>query len=208
MKKISTLLIMLVLVSSLTACGMNTNKQRAKSDKQSITSDVKDEVYENNQEADKVSKEDNLKDKKLELSYTEAIEKFREKHKNTDIVELELDKNHNYYLYDVEAVDDENKYEFSIDAQTSKIIKDETEMLDEHEKNGVVREQKINFDEAIIPSKAMDIATKKQSGVVKEWSLKNKNGITYYEVKIIENKTEHQVKVDAKSSEVLEVKKD
>jgi uncharacterized membrane protein YkoI len=208
MKKISTLLIMLVLVSSLTACGMNTNKQRAKSDKQSITSDVKDEVYENNQEADKVSKEDNLKDKKLELSYTEAIEKFREKHKNTDIVELELDKNHNYYLYDIEAVDDENKYEFSIDAQTSKIIKDETEMLDEHEKNGVAREQKINFDEAIIPSKAMDIATKKQSGVVKEWSLKNKNGITYYEVKIIENKTEHKVKVDAKSSEVLEVKKD
>jgi uncharacterized membrane protein YkoI len=208
MKKISTLLIMLVLVSSLTACGMNTNKERAKSDKQSITSDVKDEVYENNQEADKVSKEDNLKDKKLELSYTEAIEKFREKHKNTDIVELELDKNHNYYLYDIEAVDDENKYEFSIDAQTSKIIKDETEMLDEHEKNGVAREQKINFDEAIIPSKAMDIATKKQSGVVKEWSLKNKNGITYYEVKIIENKTEHKVKVDAKSSEVLEVKKD
>ncbi|WP_051599224.1 PepSY domain-containing protein [Metaclostridioides mangenotii] len=208
MKKISTLLIMLVLVSSLTACGMNTNKERAKSDKQSITSDVKDEVYENNQEADKVSKEDNLKDKKLELSYTEAIEKFREKHKNTDIVELELDKNHNYYLYDIEAVDDENKYEFSIDAQTSKIIKDETEMLDEHEKNGVAREQKINFDEAIIPSKAMDIATKKQSGVVKEWSLKNKNGITYYEIKIIENKTEHKVKVDAKSSEVLEVKKD
>jgi uncharacterized membrane protein YkoI len=208
MKKFSTLLIMLVLVSSLTACGMNTNKERAKSDKQSITSDVKDEVYENNQEADKVSKEDNLKDKKLELSYTEAIEKFREKHKNTDIVELELDKNHNYYLYDIEAVDDENKYEFSIDAQTSKIIKDETEMLDEHEKNGVAREQKINFDEAIIPSKAMDIATKKQSGVVKEWSLKNKNGITYYEVKIIENKTEHKVKVDAKSSEVLEVKKD
>ncbi|GAA0238964.1 PepSY domain-containing protein [Metaclostridioides mangenotii] len=208
MKKISTLLIMLVFVSSLSACGMNTNKERAKSDKQSITSNVKDEVYENNQEADKVSKEDNLKDKKLKLSYTEAIEKFREKHKNTDIVELELDKNHNYYLYDVEAVDDENKYEFSIDAQTSKIIKDETEMLDEHEKNGVAREQKINFDEAIIPSKAMDIATKKQSGVVKEWSLKNKNGITYYEVKIIENKTEHKVKVDAKSSEVLEVKKD
>lgn len=208
MKKISTLLIMLLLVSSLTACGMNTNKERAKSDKQSITSDVKDEVYENNQEADKVSKDDNLKDKKLELSYTEAIEKFREKHKNTDIVELELDKNHNNYLYDIEAVDDENKYEFSIDAQTSKIVKDETEMLDEHEKNGVARERKINFDEAIIPSKAMDIATKKQSGIVKEWSLKNKNGITYYEVKIIENKTEHKVKVDAKSSEVLEVEKD
>ncbi|WP_304340116.1 PepSY domain-containing protein [Metaclostridioides mangenotii] len=208
MKKISTLLIMLLLVSSLTACGMNTNKERAKSDKQSITSDVKDEVYENNQEADKVSKEDNLKDKKLELSYTEAIEKFREKHKNTDIVELELDKNHNNYLYDIEAVDDENKYEFSIDAQTSKIVKDETEMLDEHEKNGVARERKINFDEAIIPSKAMDIATKKQNGIVKEWSLKNKNSITYYEVKIIENKTEHKVKVDAKSSEVLEVEKD
>ncbi|WP_315166194.1 PepSY domain-containing protein [Metaclostridioides mangenotii] len=208
MKKISTLLIMLLLVSSLTACGMNTNKERAKSDKQSITSDVKDEVYENNQEADKVSKDDNLKDKKLELSYTEAIEKFREKHKNTDIVELELDKNHNNYLYDIEAVDDENKYEFSIDAQTSKIVKDETEMLDEHEKNGVARERKINFDEAIIPSKAMDIATKKQNGIVKEWSLKNKNGITYYEVKIIENKTEHKVKVDAKSSEVLEVEKD
>ena len=208
MKKISTLLIMLLLVSSLTACGMNTNKERAKSDKQSITSDVKDEVYENNQEADKVSKEDNLKDKKLELSYTEAIEKFREKHKNTDIVELELDKNHNNYLYDIEAVDDENKYEFSIDAQTSKIVKDETEMLDEHEKNGVARDRKINFDEAIIPSKAMDIATKKQNGIVKEWSLKNKNSITYYEVKIIENKTEHKVKVDAKSSEVLEVEKD
>jgi len=109
-----------------------------------------------------VSKEDNLKDKKLELSYTEAIEKFREKHKNTDIVELELDKNHNNYLYDIEAVDDENKYEFSIDAQTSKIVKDETEMLDEHEKNGVARDRKINFDEAIIPSKAMDIAMNTQ----------------------------------------------
>lgn len=208
MKKLSTLLTMLVLVSSLTACGMNSNKERDKSDKQSTTSDVKDELYENNKETDKVTNEDTLIGKNFKLSHKDAIDKFKEKHKNVDIIEIELDKNQNYYLYDIEGVDNENEYKFTIDANTSEIVKDKTEMLDEHEKNGALRERKINFDEVIAPDKAMDIAHKEHSGIVKEWSLKNKKGSTYYTVKIIEDKTEYKVKVDAKNSKVLEVERD
>lgn len=208
MKKIIVSMLAILMSTSIVGCGMNNKEDREKVDDQNITTNVKDELYANNDEVDKVAKEDSLMGKEFKLSFKNAVEKYKEKHPNSDIKEIELEKRQNSHLYEFEGFDREREYKFNIDAQTGEIVKDEEEMFDESEKNEDMSKRKIDIDSVIEPSKAIEIASKKQNGIVEEWSLKNRNDRHYYTVKIIDNKKEYKVKVDAKTSEVIETKED
>ena len=208
MKKIMVSMLAILMSTSIVGCGMNNKEDREKVDDQNITTNVKDELYANNDEADQIAKEDDLKGKEFKLSYKNAVEKYKERHPNTEIKEIELDKKHTSHLYEIEGFDKEKEYEFNINAQTGEIVKDDEKMMDEAEKKEDMSKRKIDLNSVIEPSKAIDIASKKQNGIVEEWSLKNKNDRHYYTVKIIDNKKEYKVKVDAKTSEVIETKED
>lgn len=208
MKKIMVSMLAILMSTSIVGCGMNNKEDREKVDDQNITTNVKDELYANNDGADQIAKEDDLKGKEFKLSYKNAVEKYKERHPNTEIKEIELDKKHTSHLYEIEGFDKEKEYEFNINAQTGEIVKDDEKMMDEAEKKEDMSKRKIDLNSVIEPSKAIDIASKKQNGIVEEWSLKNKNDRHYYTVKIIDNKKEYKVKVDAKTSEVIETKED
>ncbi len=115
----------------------------------------------------------------FKVPYTDAINIFKDKYKDADIVDLSLERDLNKFVYTVEGVDDNNEYKMKIDANTKDVLEDKTEKLDSEDLNGVARKEKLDLNDIMTPQQAMEIALKEQNGMVKEWSLDKDLDVTF-----------------------------
>ncbi len=143
-------------------------------------------------------------------SVDEIVVIYQKQFPNTDISSIQLEKERTGFVYQVEGLDDDNEYELKINGETKEIIRDKTEKLDRDEKGGIKREsERLDLSEMITLDKATEIAEKEAgSGQAVEWDLDKELGTTYWEVKVRDGKKETQVKLDAKTGDVLEVELD
>ncbi|MCC0784970.1 PepSY domain-containing protein [Clostridioides sp. ES-S-0108-01] len=202
-KKMYLLVVSILIAGLLTACsGSPTTdsgqaQNNTKKDTNASNSALKDEK--NNE---------NLMEQDFKVPYTDAINIFKDKYKDADIVDLSLERDLNKFVYTVEGVDGNNEYKMKIDANTKDVLQDKTEKLDSEDLNGVARKEKLDLSDIITPQQAMEIALKEQNGIVKEWSLDKDLDVTFYKIRIDKDKNEYDIKVDSKKGTILEVEKE
>ncbi|MCC0640077.1 MULTISPECIES: PepSY domain-containing protein [unclassified Clostridioides] len=202
-KKLYLLVASILIAGLLTACSGNSNSGQAPQN-----SNTKKEANASNSDLKDGKIDESLMEQDFKVPYTDAINMFKDKYKDADIVDLSLESDLNKYVYTVEGVDDNNEYKMKIDANTKDVLQDKTEKLDSEDLNGKARKEKLDLNDIITPQKAMEIALKEQDGIVKEWSLDKDLDVTFYKIRIDKDKNEYDIKVDSKKGTILEVEKE
>ena len=138
----------------------------------------------------------------INLSQSDAINKFNEKYGSKLIKEIELKNKKNKY-YEVEGFDSEKEYKVKIDASSGKILKAKSENLDADDK-----EEALDLNGLISRSEATKLAQTKASGKAVKWSLEMDDQQPVWKVELKDGNKETEVKIDAKSQKILKTKTD
>lgn len=139
----------------------------------------------------------------INLSQSDAINKFNEKYGSKSIKEIELKNKKNKYIYEVEGFDSEKEYKVKIDASSGKILKAKSENLDADDK-----EEALDLNSLISRSEATKLAQTKASGKAVKWSLEMDDQQPVWKVELKDGNKETEVKIDAKSQKILKTKTD
>ncbi len=130
------------------------------------------------------------------LDIKEVSRLARELTNGGQIIELELEKDDDKYIYEVEVINDSGKYELEIDAVTGKIIEFKLE-----EKRVSKIEGLISMDEAI------NIAREVSSvGTITEFELNKDDEEYIYEIEIYNKGNKYEIEIGAASGIILEYK--
>ncbi len=136
----------------------------------------------------------------INLSQSDAINKFNEKYGSKSIKEIELK---NKYIYEIEGFDSEKEYKVKIDASSGKILKAKSENLDADDK-----EEALDLNGLISRREATKLAQTKASGKAVKWSLEMDDQQPVWKVELKDGNKETEVKIDAKSQKILKTKTD
>lgn len=139
----------------------------------------------------------------INLSQSDAINKFNEKYGSKSIKGIELKNKKNKYIYEVEGFDSEKEYKVKIDASSGKILKAKSEHLDADDK-----EETLDLNGLISRSEATKLAQTKASGKAVKWSLEMDDKRPVWKVELKDGNKETEVKIDAKSQKILRTKTD
>ncbi|MGC6767567.1 PepSY domain-containing protein [Enterococcus sp. LJL51] len=146
----------------------------------------------------------------IERSAEEAIKAYQEAYPDTSVTSLELDTSFGSYYYEVKGMDDNAEYEVKINAKTGELAKEKEERLDADEQNGVERKsEELSLEGILSIDEAAAAALKAVGqGEAIEWSLEREMSTTYWEVKVVNGRSEASVKLDAKTGAILETEMD
>lgn len=196
-KKLVTVGVAVLLLGALSACSSN---------------DDKDTSSNNSSQESTSSKSDNndsLQNKNFDMSYEDAINAFKDKHSDAEISSVELEENLGKYVYKVEGISNDNEYEMKFNAETKKQLSDETDKLDQEDAGGVKKEnEKLSLDGIKTPKDAMDKAITEQAGDVTSWKIERELDTTYYEVTVKQDNKKYEIKLNAKTLEILQTEQD
>lgn len=206
MKKIALVLMSAAVLSIVAGC--SSNKDQAPSSKNSTEASINQTLETSSSVETTISSDQATSENKSILAVEEAILIFEETYPDVSIISLELETSSiTGQYYDIEGVDDTTEYELRIDSKTKEILKDQSELLDKDEQNGVKRkEDALDLVNLISIDEASKIAEEAVGfGVAKEWKLDRDLGTTYWEVKV-EDKSgrDAEVKIEAQTGKVLE----
>ncbi|MGP5430980.1 PepSY domain-containing protein [Enterococcus malodoratus] len=198
MKKIVILGLSVALLGGLAGCGTDSDDSASSSSSTQKTSQTS-----NSQTSSEATTN-------FKVSVDDAIKAYQEAYPDSDITSVDLETSFGKYLYKIEGVDDNKEYEVRVDADSKEVSKEREENLDTEDKDGVKRkEDKLDLDNLLSVEKVSDIAVKHVGkGKATDWSLDKDMGKTYWEVKVMDGHKETEVKIDAKSGDVLESETD
>lgn len=198
MRKIVILGLSVALLGGLAGCGTDSDDSASSSSSTQKTSQTS-----NSQTSSEATTN-------FKVSVDDAIKAYQEAYPDSDITSVDLETSFGKYLYKIEGVDDNKEYEVRVDADTKEVSKEREENLDTEDKDGVKRkEDKLDLDNLLSVEKVSDIAVKHVGkGKATDWSLDKDMGKTYWEVKVMDGHKETEVKIDAKSGDVLESETD
>ncbi|KGR76663.1 PepSY domain-containing protein [Ureibacillus sinduriensis] len=185
----------------LTAC----NNSEQSTNNSGTVQPTKEEV---NMEAGKVEEsptsEKSADITKVTMSLQDAANIFQESYPEAAIHSVDLDTSFGKYEYEVTGQDASKEYELTIDAETKKVLKEETDTETE-------REGTLDFSIIIEPSAAIKSASSVRETnelLPESWSLDEENGIHIYTVNFEKGGSEVEVEVNAESGEILNVEID
>ncbi|ALQ17868.1 PepSY domain-containing protein [Listeria monocytogenes] len=200
-KKLATVGVAVLLVGALSACSFNDDKDTSSNSSKNETTSSKSS---NNE-----SSSDSLQNKSFDMSYEDAINAFKDKHSDAEISSVELEKSLGKYVYKVDGISNDNEYEMKFDAETKEQLSDETDRLDREDAGGVEKEnEKIDLNGIKTPKEAMDKAVSEQSGDVTSWKIERELDTTYYEVTVKQDNNKYEIKLNAKTLDVLQTEQD
>ncbi|ECB9469479.1 hypothetical protein FLR06_01565 [Listeria monocytogenes] len=200
-KKLATVGMTVLLVGALSACSFNDDKGTSSNNSNNETTSSKSS---NNE-----SSSDSLQNKSFDMSYEDAINAFKDKHSDAEISSVELEKSLGKYVYKVDGISNDNEYEMKFNAETKEQLSDETDRLDREDAGGVEKEnEKLSLDGIKSPKEAMDKAVSEQAGDVTSWKIERELDTTYYEVTVKQDNNKYEIKLNAKTLEILQTEQD
>ncbi|EII4617356.1 PepSY domain-containing protein [Listeria monocytogenes] len=202
-KKLATVGMTVLLAGALSACSFgNNDKDTSSNNSNNETTSSKSNSTDNNST-------DSLQNKDFDMSYTDAVNAFKDKHPDAEISSIELEKSLGKYVYTVDGISNDSEYEMKFNAETKEQLSDETERLDQEDAGGVEKEnEKLNLDGIKTPQEAMDKAVSQQAGDVISWNIERELDTTYYEVTVKQDTPKYDIKLNAKTLEVLQTEQD
>lgn len=201
-KKLAAVGVTVLLVGALSACSFGDD------DKDTSSNNGSKETTSSKSSSNN-SSTDSLQNKNFEMSYEDAVSAFKDKHSDAEISGVELEKNLGKYVYTVEGISNDNEYEMKFNAETKEQMSDETDKLDQEDAGGVEKEnEKLNLNGIKTPKEAMDKAISSQAGDVTSWNIERELDTTYYEVTVKQDNNKYDIKLNAKTLEVLQTEQD
>lgn len=201
-KKLAAVGVTVLLVGALSACSFGDD------DKDTSSNNGSKETTSSKSSSNN-SSTDSLQNKNFDMSYEDAVSAFKDKHSDAEISGVELEKNLGKYVYTVDGISNENEYEMKFNAETKEQMSDETDKLDQEDAGGVEKEnEKLNLDGIKTPKEAMDKAISSQAGDVTSWNIERELDTTYYEVTVKQDNNKYDIKLNAKTLEVLQTEQD
>ncbi len=202
-KKFLTLLMSVVLVFTLVACGNNTgnttNETNKETTKETIQETVKETTKEIETKAENTNQNLGLNGKTFEVELEEALKIFYDTFgDNTiEITSFQLEEESNGYDYEIEGFKDGIEYEIEIDANTGNV---KSSSKEKDTKDNYIP---IVLSEIVSPEKAIEVGLQNAtSKYVEEWKIKTEHGKLVYDIDFKEGK---DVIVDAKTGEFIEL---
>ncbi|MBC2375189.1 PepSY domain-containing protein [Listeria welshimeri] len=201
-KKLAAVGVTVLLVGALSACSFGDD------DKDTSSNNGSKETTSSKSSSNN-SSTDSLQNKNFDMSYEDAVTAFKDKHSDAEISGVELEKNLGKYVYTIEGISNDNEYEMKFNAETKEQMSDETDKLDQEDAGGVEKEnEKLNLDGIKTPKEAMDKAISSQAGDVISWNIERELDTTYYEVTVKQDNNKYDIKLNAKTLEVLQTEQD
>ncbi|MBC1340899.1 PepSY domain-containing protein [Listeria welshimeri] len=201
-KKLAAVGVTVLLVGALSACSFGDD------DKDTSSNNGSKETTSSKSSSNN-SSTDSLQNKNFDMSYEDAVGAFKDKHSDAEISGVELEKNLGKYVYTIEGISNDNEYEMKFNAETKEQMSDETDKLDQEDAGGVEKEnEKLNLDGIKTPKEAMDKAISSQAGDVTSWNIERELDTTYYEVTVKQDNNKYDIKLNAKTLEVLQTEQD
>ncbi|MBC2290229.1 PepSY domain-containing protein [Listeria welshimeri] len=201
-KKLAAVGVTVLLVGALSACSFGDD------DKDTSSNNGSKETTSSKSSSNN-SSTDSLQNKNFDMSYEDAVSAFKDKHSDAEISGVELEKNLGKYVYIVDGISNDNEYEMKFNAETKEQMSDETDKLDQEDAGGVEKEnEKLNLDGIKTPKEAMDKAISSQAGDVTSWNIERELDTTYYEVTVKQDNNKYDIKLNAKTLEVLQTEQD
>ncbi|MBC1981200.1 PepSY domain-containing protein [Listeria welshimeri] len=201
-KKLAAVGVTVLLVGALSACSFGDD------DKDTSSNNGNKETTSSKSSSNN-SSTDSLQNKNFDMSYEDAVSAFKDKHSDAEISGVELEKNLGKYVYTIDGISNDNEYEMKFNAETKEQMSDETDKLDQEDAGGVEKEnEKLNLDGIKTPKEAMDKAISSQAGDVTSWNIERELDTTYYEVTVKQDNNKYDIKLNAKTLEVLQTEQD
>ncbi|MBC1601867.1 PepSY domain-containing protein [Listeria welshimeri] len=201
-KKLAAVGVTVLLVGALSACSFGDD------DKDTSSNNGSKETTSSKSSSNN-SSTDSLQNKNFDMSYEDAVSAFKDKHSDAEISGVELEKNLGKYIYTVDGISNDNEYEMKFNAETKEQMSDEKDKLDQEDAGGVEKEnEKLNLDGIKTPKEAMDKAISSQAGDVTSWNIERELDTTYYEVTVKQDNNKYDIKLNAKTLEVLQTEQD
>ncbi|MBC1948502.1 PepSY domain-containing protein [Listeria welshimeri] len=201
-KKLAAVGVTVLLVGALSACSFGDD------DKDTSSNNGSKETTSSKSSSNN-SSTDSLQNKNFDMSYEDAVSVFKDKHSDAEISGVELEKNLGKYVYTVDGISNDNEYEMKFNAETKEQMSDETDKLDQEDAGGVEKEnEKLNLNGIKTPKEAMDKAISSQAGDVTSWNIERELDTTYYEVTVKQDNNKYDIKLNAKTLEVLQTEQD
>lgn len=201
-KKLAAVGVTVLLVGALSACSFGDD------DKDTSSNNGSKETTSSKSSSNN-SSTDSLQNKNFDMSYEDAVSAIKDKHSDAEISGVELEKNLGKYVYTVDGISNDNEYEMKFNAETKEQMSDETDKLDQEDAGGVEKEnEKLNLNGIKTPKEAMDKAISSQAGDVTSWNIERELDTTYYEVTVKQDNNKYDIKLNAKTLEVLQTEQD
>lgn len=201
-KKLAAVGVTVLLVGALSACSFGDD------DKDTSSNNGSKETTSSKSSSNN-SSTDSLQNKNFDMSYEDAVSAFKDKHSDAEISGVELEKNLGKYVYTIDGISNDNEYEMKFNAETKEQMSDETDKLDQEDAGGVEKEnEKLNLDGIKTPKEAMDKAISSQAGDVTSWNIERELDTIYYEVTVKQDNNKYDIKLNAKTLEVLQTEQD
>lgn len=147
----------------------------------------------------KLSEDADLSKESPSTSAKDAVKTAQDKAKAKDgvlhAIELDYDSDDGKWEYDVKIMDGTTDHKVVIDADTGKVVRDESEDSDDKEK-AIDLESPMTYDEAF------DLAKKKGEGRLSGWKLEYDDGQREYQFDFDDKGSETEVTVNVESKKV------
>ena len=195
-KLTSVALLSATLLTTVVACSKQNDT--ATTTQKSVTSS---KVTHNSESAvSKQSRKDNIQ---IKLSQQD---KFQKQFSGKQLKSIELSREGNHYLYEIEGFDSTNEYSVNINAETGQIGHVHSEKLDHDDRN----QKALALRGAISRDDASRIAEEHVKGTSEEWKLEQDEdtGKTYWDVTVKNGHQETDVKINAHTREIISTEHD
>ncbi|NJC56416.1 PepSY domain-containing protein [Brevibacterium marinum] len=147
-----------------------------------------------------LSKDADLSKKSPATSAQDAVKTAQDKVEADDgvlhAVELDYDEDDGKWEYDVKIMDGTTDHKVVVDADTGKVVRDESEDSDDAEKS-------IDLKTPMAYDEAYDLAKDKGEGRLSGWKLEYDDGQREYQFDFDDNGSETEVTVDVESKKVM-----
>ncbi len=111
--------------------------------------------------------------------------------KTGELTSINFEKENGEWVYKISQNEDDKDMEYTYSMKDKKLLNTEEEMIDKEDQT-FDYDEIVSFDEAL--KKAQDKTS--DSAQVKEWSLETEDGITVYNIEMIDDNMEKTVTVD------------
>lgn len=144
------------------------------------------------------------------ISVQDAVAIFEDAYPDAKITSVKLERQSKTYIYKIKGFDGDSSYKVKIEGVSKDTLEKETKSLDKKEKSEDSKAE-IDFTGLMSINKITDIAEKEAgAGEVKEWKLRKdtKSDKMVWKVEVKDGRKETDVVLDAKTGDIISIKKD
>ena len=129
---------------------------------------------------------------------------------NGNVKDIDLESNGFKSYYEVEIITDDAEYELKLDASSGELLKKTKEALDYEDLKveKTLTNEKTTTEEILTIEEIKKKALAVVNGTITDIELEQKGTKSYYEVEVVTNDAEYDLKLDATSGELLKKTKE